>query len=811
MSAEKTNTRAQGDAFRDRVYALLRMLPGLRVIEREHPVGHQAVDIYYEELASFGVVPVACECKDYGSPLTRSQLETKIWPKYGPLLQNKEVKAVRVITPFPVGVDAQRYAQSVGFTITTVDDLESGIMDFGVYLRAMRSQFAEGGLDQYYLPVRFDNQADAEDFLTTWLNGEHSRPIAVLATYGMGKSSLAKRMAWLQAGRHLANNQARIPILIQLQDISTEQDIRGLITKHLAAQHVVHNFHYELFCELNRRGRFFLIFDGFDEMRQAMSFSDLRFNFSEINRLVEGHSRVLLLGRPTVFKDAAERQYALHGIRGETQRRVSDAPDYVELEIQDLDAARAHELMQTYGRYALTHSAAIRGEAISAEAFEERLLYVRNHPELSVLSQRPVQARMLVDLALDPYVEWRTFSRYELYQEFVQRFLEREALKRARQRFTAEQRERFQRELAWWMWTSDHASGFEVRALPRELFSQHTAHPDEADGVARDLLMGTVLDSKSQDRYYFRHRSYLEFLVAQHVCTEEWTARSLAAVPDRLTEEIAAFIKDSPEIERLDPLHTWVNDVEIALPRLFIDLLAYSSYKGGSSLALEPTSSARDVFIYWHAIEHQKINANEVLPSLARGMRDLVDRESRIACITCMMLYACGISSIDGDRDERILSDLRYPLSALLMDTQTEMQRLLDHNRNAPVALDPEAWSMRLVAQSMVRQQQRGAVYTIDLNRFFGAAEHLLEDGVRLSDWTASAMALLETEVSLRELAIIEPSLTTNKPSGSVVQRFFEKFPNPSMLVPVRKKVAPQVRRIRPVLGLRPRPRTNER
>src|SRR5690606_3306045 len=213
---------------------------------REHPVKHQAVDIYYEEITSFGCARVACECKDYGSPLTRSQLE-KIWHKYGPLLNEKHVDAVRVITPFPVAVDARRYLETIRFDLKTIDELESTIMDFRTYLLSMKAQFAEGGLDQYYLPSSFETGEDAERWLTNWIHGSIARPVAILATYGMGKSSLAKRIAWLQAERHQTDARERVPILIELKDISAEQDIRGLITKHLAAQHVIQNFHYELF------------------------------------------------------------------------------------------------------------------------------------------------------------------------------------------------------------------------------------------------------------------------------------------------------------------------------------------------------------------------------------------------------------------------------------------------------------------------------------------------------------------------------------------------------------------------------------
>lgn len=797
-----TSTRALGDAFRDRVFGLLRMRPGIRNIAREKPVQHQAVDIYYEERASIGYMKIGCECKDYGTPLTRSIVEKEIYPKYNPLLSNRELDAVRIITALPVSVELHRYLESVHFHLTTLDELESEIMDFGAYLRSMIAQYSDEGLNAYYRPATLEaseeagvqQSDDAEQVLTSWIESDsEARPIAILATYGMGKSSLARRMAWVQANRHLQSPSARIPILIPLGDISTEQDIRGLISKHLAAQHVVHNFHYDLFCELNRRGRFVLMFDGFDEMKHTMSFSDIRFNFSEINRLVEGQARILLLGRPTIFRDDYERQYALHGLR-ENQLRVPDAANYVELGLCEFDESRALMMMAAYGEVAIERRMKKGVDSVSAEEFSERLGYIKQDGEMTTLSRRPVQAKMLVDLAVEPQVEWRRFSRYELYSEFVYQFLEREAKKIARKRFTQEQRAGFQRQLAWWMWLTNHTAGFEMRALPRDLYARYLQHADEEEGVARDLVSGTMLDLKQPDRYFFRHRSYLEFLVAQHICTAEWSPDSLTAVSDAITDEVVEFIKESPKREALGAMLTFLDDIQRPVSGRFVDLLGFEVGRGAAAPVLEESASARRVFVHWAALRNMR--SDQVIHNLASAAKSLVGRLSRIAAIVGMVLTADR--AIDPERPARRLRTLLLPaLAALLSDTEVEMQRVLDaNNKRVGTVMDPEAYSMRLLAAAIRGSFQASELrLSFDAESFFAAASELLEDSVRLSDWGQIGLPI-EPAFSLAEIARVNAALNPTRPLGSLVQRFFREIPDPSRLVPVTKvrSVTPRVR-----------------
>ena len=71
MSLER-NTTKQGDLFRDSVLQLIELSPGCYSARREHKVGSQNVDIYYEEQTSVRTLRVVCECKELFHSVTLS-------------------------------------------------------------------------------------------------------------------------------------------------------------------------------------------------------------------------------------------------------------------------------------------------------------------------------------------------------------------------------------------------------------------------------------------------------------------------------------------------------------------------------------------------------------------------------------------------------------------------------------------------------------------------------------------------------------------------------------------------------------------
>lgn len=180
------NTTQQGNKFRDQVAQLLELTPHIRNINIEHPLGSQDVDIYYVESTSVGTLRVACECKDYSSPLTKSFISKEIYPKYNPLLdgQMKYVDAVRIIAPLPIGTNAQRYVDDCGFTFITREQLESSLIDFRSYMHSLCALFKEDGLDKYYIRPVLSNKDDLEESILNSLSGDSSQPIAILSGYG---------------------------------------------------------------------------------------------------------------------------------------------------------------------------------------------------------------------------------------------------------------------------------------------------------------------------------------------------------------------------------------------------------------------------------------------------------------------------------------------------------------------------------------------------------------------------------------------------------------------------------------------------
>jgi hypothetical protein len=207
LAAEPTSTTAQGNAFRDRARDLIALHPACGNVRTECRIGSQTVDVYYEEQTSVRTRRIACECKDYDRPLTKSILEREIYSKYKPLLDANLIDDVRIIAPLEIGSEAQQYVEVCRFSFTTLDRMEAEMIDFRAYMRSFSGLYAEGGLDQYYIEPTLEDGHDLESVIAEWIDADTdvAQPIAILAGYGMGKTSFARRLAHRLAKRRLNN------------------------------------------------------------------------------------------------------------------------------------------------------------------------------------------------------------------------------------------------------------------------------------------------------------------------------------------------------------------------------------------------------------------------------------------------------------------------------------------------------------------------------------------------------------------------------------------------------------------------------
>lgn len=489
----------------------------------------------------------AVECKCNTARLRKNDVE-RIYISYLPVLQSRAVDKILIVSLNGISPAAETYCKHTSeIEHSTYSQLELSVLDFSGYIQGIVSEYRRKGLDSFYIEQRAThpdgNSIRVAEYFQTWLEDSGGNPLAILGGYGMGKSTLALKLAYDLALEHQNTPGARVPILIKLGGLATEQSLEGLLGKHLTAENTIGNYHFDTFMELNRLGQFVLFLDGFDEMKKSMSWDDMRFNFHELFRLIEGKSKIVISGRPTAFLTEEEYAEIINGSKrfGKTIRKIHGAPQFTELLLQSFDGRQVLDFAIGYSRYlASADSHIVPQERIDRliAALEEK-----NNPVIRNLANRPVHLRMLVELLsyLDyDYADARVST---LYSEFIDYVIDRELEKRARKRFSAAKRRTFIRSLAWWMWTTGLGDGVSSNNIDSSVFKPYLRDDDDPTDIARDLLSGSILEKKLQSRFYFPHRSFLEFLVAEQLA-KEIRAGKMIRWDIFLTAEIGAYLRE---------------------------------------------------------------------------------------------------------------------------------------------------------------------------------------------------------------------------------------------------------------------------
>lgn len=519
---------------------------GYRVTSEEL-VGHKKVDLLARQSRWGREWKIAVECKGETRPVGKQKV-VEIWADYEPLYQRGDVDEVLIVTSAGFSPAAVAYIRERrGLAGQSFDELLDSIMDFGPYLNAMIQAYESStdGIPHYYQKPSLDSGLDLETVVTDWIQGISSsdalppdKPLAILGAYGIGKSSFASHLSASLARAALGDSTRRIPVLIRLGDIGGEQSLEGLLGKHFTTHHAVPGYTFDAFIMLNRRGRFVTIFDGFDEMKQMLTWREFRYNLRELNRLHDGNARVVVLGRPTAFESDEEHMEALHGIRG-SHRLDSDWPDYAEVSIAQFSANQIRRFLYDYLAYRQSPLAS------QPKEFESLWKQVRSK-HLRDISARPVQLRMLAEILPDYHDDVSNLTVALVYELFISHLIDevirREEEKRARLAFSKQQRREFLRDLAFWLWTNADPL-ITTHDLPDEIVAKYAGSEDEPERVRRDLVAGAPLDRRLGERLRFPHRSFQEYLVAEDLWLQiRKGAATLSSVDLLLNDEVADFL-----------------------------------------------------------------------------------------------------------------------------------------------------------------------------------------------------------------------------------------------------------------------------
>ena len=685
------STVQKGDALRDRVYALLKAAQKMNCTV-EKRLGGKKADVYYEDYDPLHKTHrIAVECKNYNSALNRSQVLSIIFDYEQ---ERSHFDILIIVSKKKPPTDVQTTIEQKGWVRHfTIDEFVSLLVDFSSYLESLKGNFSDG-LEDYYVPIRDIGGFDVEEEIEKWSLSTEFEPRAILAGYGMGKTSFAKNLAYKYADSYLSGEGNRIPIYIELNDIFHHQDLEGLLGKYFTSKYVLRNYSFPIFESLNKQGMLFIILDGFDEMKHAMSFSEFQYNIKQFNKLVVPGSKVLILGRPNAFTSEDEESSVLLGIKKAGDREIKSAQmrAWHKIEVGLFDEGQLSDFVTSYMDHLVSSVPESEAPFINDEFCKKRKNELLQ-PRFRELISRPVHAKMLISLSVLNDEELSSFSRYQLYDYFIGEFLEREYEKHARKEISSEIRKEFLEKVAWRLWQKGGVHGFTFEDISQiDINVEETGKTRE--GIVRDLVIGSVLERKgsTENYFYFAHRSFQEFLVAKFLLRATLSARSIKDISEKVNNEVKEFIRESGKSD------LFAENVLQVLPIYqghvtpgFIEMIAeFSKVTDEQITSRELVRKDKISIIVLLYVLSVKKGWDKTLATI----KDLVyrngDPEYRASLVLFFVLCACKESGVDREMATLLSSILHFHNLRIIEKAQVQNKasgRVIDESETSRLLL----------------------------------------------------------------------------------------------------------------------------
>jgi len=158
-----------------------------------------------------------------------------------------------------------------------------------------------------------------------------------------------------------------------------------------------------------------------------------------------------------------------------------------------------------------------------------------------------------------------SLNRYELYKRFIYNFLASESQKAALQptgpisglKDLKDDRAKFMQVMAWWVLNEKKENRFLPDEIPEELIPSKIRSGLPTSAAIREALVGSVIEpisqsgvlgSKARKYYFFPHKSYLEFLVANYFEGNRFSMDVYREFMRNVNNEILTFLEEGPPI-----------------------------------------------------------------------------------------------------------------------------------------------------------------------------------------------------------------------------------------------------------------------
>lgn|GEM_PF-6244766 len=543
-----SSTTDKGKKLEDEVADIYRQLDGTQVVTQNINMMGIQVDIYVEIESSDGIISrCAIDAKNYDNPVGAEEVR-KCVVDFMTLKMKGRIDQGIIVAANGFTKDASAAAVESGIKIINIKDLRSKLyFDFKPYLARWLERYdqEESNKMQIYIPLTAKDEQNKElgeldEYLLDWLkqSGVH---ITLLGNYGTGKSTTLKRLMYTQAKRYLDDSDERIPIFVELKGFRQAPRSRQLITDIIVNEFGVKgNFNFSKFQELNEKGKFLIILDGFDEMADRVLDGLPNEHFEELSTLACNNGKVILSSRTHYFRDYEH----IMEVQGDTRDLYSRIEGRTGFQMLFLNPFTEKDI-DTYL------------ESSFKVEWENYKKVIKNTYDLKSLAEVPILMNMIVQILPEMMRDSVKINRSEIYQKFTERWFKRESWRRG---VHTTERIYFCKQLALHFYKKQE-NFVHWKFLPQHIknyFKDKINSPTDLDIFEADVRTSNFLVRKQDSgNYYFVHKSFMEFFVARcfHDNIREQEVNGLDDLNDfiksRVIYEFLMEMLDNDDIELL--------------------------------------------------------------------------------------------------------------------------------------------------------------------------------------------------------------------------------------------------------------------
>ncbi|RZB32887.1 MAG: hypothetical protein AEth_00233 [Candidatus Argoarchaeum ethanivorans] len=372
-------------------------------------------------------------------------------------------------------------------------------VDFGCYKQIMD---ASGNI------IDEEKYPSLDEYIDNWLTERGKMHISLLGEFGTGKTWFCRHYAYRRLESYLKDPvNERLPVLITLRSFAKAMTAQQLINDALLEQYRLPfvGSAFEVFQEMNRRGKLLLILDGFDEMARQVDYQTVVDNFWELANLVKEGSKVILTSRTEYFRWAKESEKILGGEEFGRCKIQLSPPKFEVLNLEPFNDDQIRQVIK------------LRLGAKDGAPVAERIL---NKPNLAGMARKPVLIELLL-AALNEVSSDVLENPAEVYLYATNKLLLRNI--DTKRTFTStSDKLYFLCELAWEMIDSGELRIHyaEIPGRINKYFEQKIKDRHDLDNWDFDLRSQTLLHRDAAGYYEFAHKSLAEYFVALKFAAE---------------------------------------------------------------------------------------------------------------------------------------------------------------------------------------------------------------------------------------------------------------------------------------------------